>query len=275
MSCGNSLRSPGKDAGDVATGGAPGTGGVLGVGGATGTGGATGVSGAGTGGAPGGRGGAVTGGGLGTGGKLGSGGYVYVPAGVIGVGGYAPGGYVPAGVPGTGGKAVGGVTGTRAGGSAAGGSGGTGGATAKDASADGASDGAGVDGGAAVVYSGCGYGGGIERAVIARFDARAQVCVTLVLESPHKAPDASFGMTISPNWGVAAIVLWPSTNADCATRNPPRDGRGAASATGNVTVNRAPGTIDIDAVFDFSSSDAGAAQSVEMKAQGVSFMPNC
>jgi hypothetical protein len=266
--CGSSSPARGKDAGgDVAfgTGGAIGTGGLPGAGGASelggrvGEGGGLGSGGAGAGGLMG-MGGAKSGGTMGTGGKLGAGGYVYVPAGVIG----------------TGGKPAGGVTGTRAGGSAAGGSGGgTGGATARDASADGASDGAGVDGGAAIVYSGCGYGGGIERAVIARFDARAQVCVTLVLESPHNAPDASFGMTISPNWGVAALVLWPASSADCATRNPPRDGRGASSASGNVTVDRTPGTIDIDAVFEFPATDGGAAQSVEMKAQGVDYMRNC
>jgi hypothetical protein len=267
MGCSSSTTARGKDAGgDVAfgtggavgTGGLPGAGGATGLGGRVGEGGGLGSGGAGVGGLMG-MGGAKTGGTMGTGGKLGAGGYVYVPAGVIG----------------TGGKPAGGVTGTRAGGSAAGGSGGTGGATAQDASADGASDGAGVDGGAAIVYSGCGYGGDIERAVIARFDARAQACVTLVLESPHKAPDASFGMTISPNWGVAALVLWSSATDVCATRVPPRDGRGATSATGNVTVNRSSGTIDIDAAFDFPSTDAGAAQSVGMKAQGVDFMRNC
>lgn len=250
------------DVGTTALGGRAGTGGWLGSGGAITTGGAPGTGGAmtgsttglGTGGRGGttGSGGAATDGGPGPGGRVGTGGYGF--AGVLGTGGG------PAGrTGGTGGTATGGSDG----------------GAARDASADGEKDGPGNDGDAAVVYSGCGYGGGIDRAVVARFDARAGVCVTLVLESPHSAPDASFGMTISPYWGVAAIFLWPSATADCATRNPIAGALGASSASGSVTVDRVSGTIDIEAVFDFPSSDAGPAQSVEMKAQAVDFMHNC
>jgi hypothetical protein len=190
--------------------------------------------------------------------------------GVIGSGGSGTGGVVGSGGSGTAGTPVGGT-----GGSMGGGAGGTGGTTAKDASADVTQDSPGFDGNQTVIYSGCGYGGDIERAVVAKFDARAGVCVTLVLESPHAAPDASFGMTISQNWGVAALKLWASSTNDCATRNPPSGAVGASSASGSVTVNRSAGTIDIDAVFDFPASDAGPRQSVELKAQGVDFMHNC
>jgi hypothetical protein len=159
---------------------------------------------------------------------------------------------------------AGGETEGRGGATSAGGAGGT---TAMDAGVDG------VQG--PVTYSGCGYGGDIERAVVARFDAQAGTCVTLVLESPHRAPDAGLGMTISTNWGVAALVQWPSSINDCATRNPPASALRVSSASGNVTVNRSSGTIDIDAVFEFPVTDWGAAQSVEMKAQGVDYMQNC
>jgi hypothetical protein len=111
--------------------------------------------------------------------------------------------------------------------------------------------------------------------VVARFDAQAGICVTLVLESPHVAPDASFGMTISEYWGVAALAQWPSSTDDCATRNPTSGALGASSASGSVTVNRSSGTIDIDAAFEFPATDWGAVQSVEMEAQGVDFMHNC
>jgi hypothetical protein len=161
------------------------------------------------------------------------------------------------------GGAVGG-TGGRGGATSAGGAGGT---MAMDAGVDS------VQG--PVTYSGCGYGGDVERAVVARFDAQAGTCVTLVLESPHRAPDASLGMTISDNWGVAALVQWPSSINDCATRNPPASALGVSSASGSVTVNRSSGTIDIDAEFEFPVTDWGAAQSVEMKAQGVDYMHNC
>jgi hypothetical protein len=81
--------------------------------------------------------------------------------------------------------------------------------------------------------------------------------------------------TTTHNKDAGGNLMWSSATDMCATRTPPTGGFAASSATGSVTVNRSSSTIDIDAVVAFPSSDAGPAQSVEMKAQGVPFMLNC
>jgi hypothetical protein len=193
--------------------------------------------------------------------------------GTVGTGGSGSGGVPGRGGSGSGGTRVGGAGGSAIDGGGGATASGTGGTTAVDGSPEGGEDVPGIDGIPLVVYSGCSYIGGIERAAVARFDGRG--CVTLVLESPHVAPDASFGMTITQYWGVAAIGQWPSSTGDCATLGPPSSALGASSASGSVTVDRSPGTIDIDAVFNFPATDWGAVRTVEMKAQGVVFMRSC
>jgi len=42
-----------------------------------------------------------------------------------------------------------------------------------------------------------------------------------------------------------------------------------------VSIVTSGATIDVDAVLDFPSSDGGPAQTVEMKAQGVTFNHGC
>ena len=49
----------------------------------------------------------------------------------------------------------------------------------------------------------------------------------------------------------------------------------ATSASGSVTIHNSPYTLDIDAVLNFPASDAGPAQSIEMKAQGVDLNHGC
>jgi hypothetical protein len=162
----------------------------------------------------------------------------------------------PAGTGGMGGGGTGGKGG-------AGGSSGTGGSTGSDA-------------GLATTYVGCMYIGGIDRAVVAKFDPQAGVCVALVLASPSGAPDAGFGMTLTKGWGVQSTALWPSATAgDCAQLSPPASAEHATSATGSVSVNATPATIDIDAVLSFPATDGGAARSIELKAQGVDINRGC
>ena len=196
----------------------------------------------------------LTGGAIGAGGLLGSGG-------TTGMGGATGSGLVGTGG-GTGGLSAGG-----AGGIPLGGSGGT---TAKDASTDGAQDAPGIDGNQTVVYRGCGFG---NLATLSRFDKQAGTCVTLVLDSLEGAADAGFDMTVSQNWSVTAICLYPaSLLLVCGTYT--CRGLEASSASGNVTVNSSS-TIDIDAVAKFPSSDAGPVQSIEMKASAVYYGNPC
>jgi hypothetical protein len=83
------------------------------------------------------------------------------------------------------------------------------------------------------------------------------------------------GLTLSANWGVEDTALWPSTTADCAVRTTAKGAVAATSAAGSVTVSYSPATLDIDAVLSFPPSDAGPAQSVELKAEGVDINHGC
>jgi hypothetical protein len=49
----------------------------------------------------------------------------------------------------------------------------------------------------------------------------------------------------------------------------------ADSASGSVTINSSSATIDVDAVLYFPATDAGAARSVELKAQAVDIKHGC
>jgi hypothetical protein len=151
---------------------------------------------------------------------------------------------------------------------------GSGGAMATDAGATGGASG--FDAVPASTYSGCMYIGGIDRAIVAKFDPQAGLCVALVLSEPAFGPDAGFGLTITKGWGVEYAGLWPSTTADCAQRFVPMDASSAAdSASGSVTINSSSATIDVDAVLYFPATDAGAARSVELKAQAVDIKHGC
>ncbi len=248
--------------GVVGMGGVVGTGGVVGMGGAVGSGGSTlmgGTTGMAAGGAVG-SGGAVAGsGGARTGGMVGSGGAG--AGGVVGSGG--------AGVGGTGAGGRGGTVSGGAGGSAAGGTGGT----TRDAGATGGTGG--LDAGQTSTYSGCLFGGGINRAVVAKLDPQAGICVALVLSQPAFGPDAGFGLTITQGWGVEFASRWPSTTADCVQRFPPAGAESATSASGSVSVNTSSATIGVDAVLYFPASDTGPAQSIELKAQNVDINHAC
>jgi hypothetical protein len=123
------------------------------------------------------------------------------------------------------------------------------------------------------------YIGGIDRAVVAKFDPRASICVALVLSEPAFGPDAGFGLTITQGWGVEYARLWPSTTGDCAQRFAPvgstSSAVAAASASGRVSINNSTTTIDVDAVLYFPATDTGAARSVELKAQAVDIKHGC
>jgi hypothetical protein len=168
---------------------------------------------------------------------------------------------------GTGGTGAGGMVGTGGSTAVTGGSGGTtaggsGGSTTGDA-------------GAASVYSGCMFIGGINRAVVAKFEPQAGVCVALVLAQPGPDQDAGSGLSVTESWGVESASLWPSTTGDCARRFAPGEAESAASASGSVSVDTSSTTIDVDAVLHFPASDAGPARSIELKAQGVDINHGC
>jgi hypothetical protein len=162
----------------------------------------------------------------------------------------------------------------RGGGAGAGGSTGNGGASgASGAGTGGTTTG---DGGQPSIYSGCIYIGGINRAVVAKFDPQTSICVALLLTQPNHA-DAGLGMTIAESWGLEGTGMWTSPTPDCTHLTSAPITMRATSASGNVSVNyssTAP-TIDIDAVLSFPASDAGPAQSVELKAQGVDINHGC
>jgi hypothetical protein len=182
-----------------------------------------------------------------------------------GSGGAGSGGLLGSGGSGAGGTAAGGRGGSV--------TGGTGGTATTDAGAAGGTTG--FDAGQASIYSGCIFIGGINRAVVAKFDPQAGVCVALVLAQPGGSGDGGFGLTISQSWGVESTSLWQSATADCAQRFAPGGAASATSASGSVSVDTSSTTIDVDAVLYFPASDAGAAQSIEMKAQGVDINHGC
>ncbi len=110
--------------------------------------------------------------------------------------------------------------------------------------------------------------------MVGKFDPESGTCAVLVLTQSHA--DASMGLTLSENWVVEATSLWRSTTADCAARTTSKGAVAATSAAGSVTINYpATTTLDIDAVLSFPASDAGPAQSVELKAQGVDIRHSC
>jgi hypothetical protein len=107
---------------------------------------------------------------------------------------------------------------------------------------------------------------GSER--LAKFDPQTGLCVALVLASPSGARDAGFGLSLTSSWGVQSATLWPSTAGDCVQWVRVSVVASATSASSSVTIHNSPNTLDIDAVLNFPASDAGPAQSIEMKAQG-------
>lgn len=192
------------------------------------------------------------------------------------------GGGSTAGTSGTGGRNTGGAA-AGSGGASSGAGGaridgatgdGAGGTLATDAGATGGASG--FDAEPASTYSGCMYIGDIDRAVVAKFDPHAGFCVALVLSEPAFGPNGGFGLTITKGWGVEDASLWPSTSGECAQRLAPLGSSSAAdSASGNVSINSSSATIDVDAVLYFPATDAGAARSIELKAQGVDIKHGC
>jgi hypothetical protein len=260
----------GGAAGSVATGGLLGAGGASSAGGVIGTGGRVGTGGASS----------AVGGAMGTGGRVGNGGASGTGGGSGVGGGSGRGGAIATGGSGGGGSTGSSGTGGRGGtggSSSTGGSSGTGGSGTggSGTGGSGTGDAGGGDAGQASTYSGCRYIGGIDRAVVAKLDAQAGVCVALALAAPNGAPDAGFGMTITPTWGVESTSLWPSTTGPCSLRGGPAGSAHATSASGSVIVNSSPPTIDIDAVLYFPATDGGAAQAIELQAQGVDINRGC
>jgi hypothetical protein len=258
--------------GAVASGGASGTGGAVSTGGITVVGGSGGVGFGGTSGtAMGGTGGRGTGGVTtsGTGGRNTGG----AQTGGGGTSAGGSGGTRTGGASGSGGSVTGGMLGS--GGLGMGGTLGSGGTTTRDAGTAATGGTGGLDAGQAATYSGCTYIGGIDRAGVAKFDPQTGLCVALVLASPSGAPDAGFGLSFTPNWGVQSATLWPSTAGDCANWVRVSGVASATSASGSVAIHNSPYTLDIDAVLNFPASDAGPAQSIEMKAQGVDLNHGC
>ena len=277
IACGTSVGISHKDAGqptDVpsSSGGASGSGGTIGTGGITMAGGSAGAGAGGTSStAVGGTGGSGTGGATmsGTGGRNPGG----AQTGGAGTSAGGSGGTRTGGTQGSGGSGTGGMSGS--GGSGSGGTLGSGGTTTRDAGTAATGGTGGLDAGQAATYSGCTYIGGIDRAGVAKFDPQTGLCVALVLASPSGAPDAGFGLSLTPSWGVQSATLWPSTAGDCANWVRVNGVASATSASGSVTIHNSPYTLDIDAVLSFPASDAGPAQSIEMKAQGVDLNHGC
>jgi hypothetical protein len=283
IGCGSSKSSGRYDASAAGQGGSVGNGGVLGSGGVAATGGtgslvaggtsgtvASGTGGSGSGGVASGTGGRNAGGSA-TGGAttVGSGGATTVGSGgartggSVGVGGGGRGGVLGSGGSGAGGIASGGASGPATGGAGGG----------KDAGADAAGGAPGIDGAGTAVYSGCWNIGGITRACVAKFDPQLGACALIELFQPGSG-DAGVGLTVSGlGWGVGGIYLWWSPTNDCLRMG--RAGVNATSASGTVTVVSASQAIDVDAVLNFPSSDAGPAMTVEMKATGVTINHSC
>jgi hypothetical protein len=153
---------------------------------------------------------------------------------------------------------------------ASGGALGSGGATVMG----GAGGAGGGDGGGPGIYTGCSYIGGYDRAVVAKFDPQAGACVVVALMAPVRA-DASTGLTITSPWWIEYVTMWSSTTAECLSKGVRSGAAQATSASGSVTVNWSPATIDIDAILTFQPVDGGPSQSVELKAQGVDLDRSC
>jgi len=132
-------------------------------------------------------------------------------------------------------------------------------------------------------YSGCQFIGGVDRVVVAKFDAQASQCVALVLASPAGTTPGFTGLTISAPWHSESASLWTSTTGDCARRDSPSGAVRATSGSGTVTVttraagSRATVTVDItvDATLTFPAAISGATQTAQLKEADVSTSTNC
>jgi hypothetical protein len=124
-------------------------------------------------------------------------------------------------------------------------------------------------------YSGCAYIGGIDRALVGKFDTQTGRCVAILLTSPGRGVDAGVGLTVSDFWSVDSIMLWPVTTEGCGQLTRPAGALLATAATGTVTVDRSQQTIDVDGTLTFPATDAGPPVTVEMKAKGVSLRSSC
>lgn len=160
----------------------------------------------------------------------------------------------------------------------------TGGATGpRDGSSDGATIGTGgaradawaaADGPPTVIYVGCSYIGGIDRAVIARQDYETGMCTAVVLESPSRGRDADGALTVSGSWQVAQINLWPMGQTGCASRAYLPNAAHPISASGSITVDPTVRTISADVTLVFAL-DAGGTTTVVLDAEGVSLQADC
>lgn len=250
----------------LTSGGTSGTGGALGGGGTVTSGGGGGSAGGRVGG-----GGSATSGGAGGSAGAGMAGTTVTGAGGSGIAGGAGGRGGTAGA-GTGGTTAG-AGGARLDGSAGTDGAGTGGTPSTDGAATGGASG--FDAAATSTYSGCTYIGGIDRAVVAKFDPQAGTCVAIVLFEPSRGSDAGLGLTITQGWGLESVSLWTSTTGQCAQRMAPAGRVSATSASGSVSINASASTIDVDAVLGFPATDAEAPRSVELKATGVDMNHGC
>jgi hypothetical protein len=127
---------------------------------------------------------------------------------------------------------------------------------------------------AVVSYAGCSYIGGIDRAVITRQDSAAAICVGVLLEGPSRARDAGAGLTVSTNWEVAAIDLWPMGGEGCGARAGLSGVTHPTSAWGSITVDWEAGTISAAATLVFPVAGGGTT-TVVLEAQGVSLQASC
>lgn len=132
-----------------------------------------------------------------------------------------------------------------------------------------------ADAGRPGVYSGCSYIGGINRAEIGKLDTQTGQCVAIRLISPGRTPDAGVGLTVTDLWAVESIMLWTSAAGGCGQVMRPPGAILATAATGSVTVEIFPGSIDVDAVLAFPATSASPPVTVEMKAKGVSLASEC
>jgi hypothetical protein len=224
-----------------------------GSGGASGTGATDGGSSAGSGGS--GTGGAGSGG-TGAGGR-GSGGAS------AGSGGAGSGGRGGAGSGGSG-------TDGGAGGAGSGGRGGAGSGGSGTGGSAGGSGGAGGQPG--VSYSGCSFGGGIVRLVVAKRDTQKNLCVVLVLDQPGTNP---FNLTLPQSWGMEFAFAMPATAASCLARFPPAGSVAAIGGTGTVGIPPTPTPVAmVDVTLTFPA-DAGVGPTERLLADSVTAPLGC
>jgi hypothetical protein len=173
----------------------------------------------------------------------------------------------------------GGGSGGGGGGAGGGGGGGTGGGGA--AGADGGGAGSSGDGGDAsgggdassAAYSGCRFGGGIDRIVVVKRDPARGFCFKVVFATSNQPHP---GLTLPSGWSVESAGASPLSATCDVNRNPPSFPAGSVTGSADWSgPTSPPDSANVDVVLTFPAGDAGLPATEPLTAQSVDTSTLC